>query len=122
MILEIPPGVKFLAPKLPILFAPPVLLHFLFKVTGIQVSLWLFALLIAITFPLVFLISIVSTDLINMRNAHVRGATFPTQVRHGGPGGFAIVDYMLRSYVEDYPGNVAIRLYICYPLMLSMIR
>jgi hypothetical protein len=113
----IPPGIRWLIPRLKYLLAPPlfvfVFLHHLQRRTDTPpLPKWLLALSMACSVPGALLAWSAWTDAVHSVRARRNGAVRPPLVRNGVghglltwvPGGLGLLRKLVSSFEEGYPG------------------
>jgi hypothetical protein len=108
--MEVPPGVKYVFQRLPVLIWPPASVNILAQLAdarlGIQVPKWAVIFASLLSLPFALLLSILYHDYMNVRDASKRGAVMPLQVWDRWPGGLSLLAIGIKNFKNGYPGKI----------------
>jgi hypothetical protein len=117
----LPPGIAFLAPRLPFLFAPPVLVLLVCRLAqhsfDIAVPIGALVFLVVLSWPLVFVAHNSWSQWRIQRKAAAVGAVVPAMVDHKLPGAFDLIQQFVADRKNRFLSRSSLAVWLLlYPL------
>jgi hypothetical protein len=108
--MPLPPGIEFLAPRLPALAAPPVLVLLAHRLAqsclgGTSVPRGILFLFIVLSWPLAFVANVFWSQWRTRRKAAAAGAVVPPMVDHKLPGAFDLIQQFASDRENKFLGQ-----------------
>ena len=106
--MELPPGIIYLAQRLPKFLLLPVSFYLLAIAIHVPLSTIFLILLSTLSIPITFTVSVFYTDYIDQRRAAALGAVLPPRLSSKWPGGLPLLRKMVDNFRMGKPGTVYI--------------
>lgn len=106
--MELPPGLVYLAQKLPAIFAPAAfvyLLNAVLTLIDVRISTWLLGVAYASSLPVTFAVKVIYKDFIDHRNARALRAWIPLLPPGASWSGIGPMLNAAKEVKDNYPGT-----------------